>query len=114
MEVREIREDEREAAFYVASQAFASGSRDMSRMSHPDRLPRAIFGVWDETGLQAVASVIQYEIYLGDTSTTPMGGIAAVACLPASRGKGYAGTVLRFAMERICSISPSTMSDAMG
>jgi predicted acetyltransferase len=101
VEIRELREDEREAAFYLGSQAFLSGSRDMSRMDHPDRLARSTFGVWDEAGLQAMAGVIAYRIHLGPDAIVPMGGVAAVACLPASRGKGYAGHCLKYSIERM-------------
>ncbi len=101
MEIRELRADEREAAFYLGSQAFMNGSRDMSRMDHPDRLPRKTFGVWDSAGLQAMVGVIEYQIHLGAEATVPMGGIAAVACLPASRGKGYAGQCLKYALEQM-------------
>lgn len=101
MEIREIREDEREAAFALGSQAFMNGSRDMSRYHHPDRLPRRAFGVWDAAGLQAMAAVIDFEIYLGHEATVSMGGVASVACLPASRSKGYAGLCLKFSLEQM-------------
>ena len=101
MEIREILEDEREAAFYLGSQAFSQGSRDMGRMDHPDRPARSSFGVWDSAGLQAAVSVIKYNIHLGAEATVPMGGVAGVACLPASRGKGYAGACMKFALERM-------------
>jgi predicted acetyltransferase len=101
MEIREVREDELEAAYYLGSQAFGQGSRDTSRMKHPDRLARPIFGVWDDTGLQAVVAVIPYQIYLGAEVTVPMGGIASVSSLPASRGKGYAGSCLKYSLERM-------------
>ncbi len=101
MEIRELQEGEREAASYLGSQAFMNGSRDMSRMDSPDRLPRKTFGVWDDAGLQAMVGVIEYEIYLGAEVTVPMGGVAAVASLPASRGKGYAGACLKYSLERM-------------
>jgi predicted acetyltransferase len=101
LEIREVRDDERELAFYIGSQAFMQGSRDMSRLNHPDRLPRKTYGVWDDAGLQAMVGVIEYEIQLGARVTVPMGGVAAVACLPASRGKGYAGECIRYSLERM-------------
>ena len=55
LEIRELRDDEREQAFYIGSQAFMQGSRDMSRLNHPDRLARNTYGVWDDAGLQAMA-----------------------------------------------------------
>jgi len=101
LEIREVRDDERELAFYIGSQAFMQGSRDMSRLNHPDRLPRKTYGVFDDAGLQAMVGVIQYKIQLGARVTVPMGGVAAVACLPASRGKGYAGECIRYSLERM-------------
>ena len=101
MEIREVQPDEREDAFYLGSQAFLQGSRDMSRINHPDRLPRSTYGVWDENGLQAMVGVIEYRVHLGPGVIVPMGGVAAVACLPASRGKGYAGKCLKYALERM-------------
>jgi predicted acetyltransferase len=101
VEIRELRADEGKAAFYLCSQAFMDGSRDMSRMEDPDELPHATFGVWDEAGLQAMVTIIQYHIHLGPESTVPMGGVAGVACLPASRGKGYAGLCLKYSLERM-------------
>lgn len=101
MEIRELRDDEREAAFYVGSQAFANGNRDMSRIDHPDRRPRTTFGLWDESGLQAMASIIPFQTHFGRDITIPMGGVAGVACLPASRGKGYAGDCLKHALRHM-------------
>ena len=101
MEIRELREDERESAFYLGSQAFMGGSRDMSRINHPDRFARSTFGVWDEAGLQAMVGVIKYRVHVGAGSIVPMGGVAAVACLPASRGKGYAGVCLKYSLEQM-------------
>ena len=101
MEIREIRDDEMEAAFYVGAQAFMQGSRDMSGINNPNRPTRVPYGVWDEAGLQAKVSVIQYRVHMGPDVVLPMGGIAGVACLPASRGKGYAGAGMRFALERM-------------
>lgn len=101
MEIREIRDDEQEAAFYVGSQAFMQGSRDMGWMNDPNRLPRVSYGVWDEAGLQARVSIVQYRVHFGPEILLPMGGVAGVACLPASRGKGYAGACMRFSLERM-------------
>jgi len=101
LEIREIRPEEREAAFYVGSQAFMQGGRDMSFLDHPDKLARRTFGIWDEGGLQAMAGVLDYRIQLGTAPAARMGGVAAVACLPASRGKGYAADCLRYTLERM-------------
>jgi predicted acetyltransferase len=101
VEIREVREDEREAAYYIGSQAFRQGARDNSMMNRPDQLPRVTFGVWDAAGMQAKVTILAYRVYLGPDVVVPMGGVAGVACLPASRGKGYAGKCLKYSMERM-------------
>jgi predicted acetyltransferase len=57
-----------------------------------------MFGVYDAAGLQAKVVVIPYKQIFGTQFIAPMGGIGNVACLPASRGKGYAGACLRHAL----------------
>lgn len=101
MEIREIRQDEMELAFYLRTQAFHGGSRDMSGMQHPDRLMETIHGLWDEAGLQCKVNVIDYRVQMGPNVIVPMGGIGGVACLPAARGKGYAATLLRHSLVRM-------------
>lgn len=101
MEIRELREDERDAAYYLGSQAFRFGNRQMRVPDHPDRRPRSTYGIWDDAGLQAMATIIPYEVHFGSDVTLPMGGVAAVASLPASRGKGYATQCLKYSLERM-------------
>jgi predicted acetyltransferase len=101
MQIRPIREEELESSLYLASQAFFNGQREIDRFLPPDRSNVAGFGVWDEAGLQAQVIVLPFQVHMGPRVTLPMGGIAGVCCLPASRGKGYAGKCLRYSLERM-------------
>ena len=101
LEIRKIREDENEIAYYLGAQAFMFGEIDKSWQTDPNRHAGEHFGVWDESGLQAKVFVIPFEVYMGSDLKAPMGGVAGVACLPASRGKGYAGTCLKYSLEQM-------------
>ncbi|HZO90809.1 MAG TPA: GNAT family N-acetyltransferase [Chthonomonadaceae bacterium] len=102
MEIRVLSGEEEEQAWYVWSQAFERGDREMRewrewRATTEDK--SVTFGVFDAAGLQATVLVTDYRIHLGPEVIVPMGGIGGVACLPASRGKGYAGAGLRASLE---------------
>lgn len=105
MEIREISEDELQEAFLLSAQAFGQGGRDddfaQNRRNDPDRLPSTSYGLWDAQGLQAKVSVIHYRQHFGPSCIFPMGGIGGVVSLPASRGRGYAGIMLRHALEKM-------------
>jgi len=101
MEIRPITEAEQDQAIYVGSQAFARGARDHTYRDDPNEDTSVSFGIWDEAGLQAKVVVVDYRVHLGPEVVVPMGGIAGVACLPASRGRGYAGAGLKYALERM-------------
>ncbi|MCW3100647.1 MAG: GCN5-related N-acetyltransferase [Chthonomonadaceae bacterium] len=105
MEMREITEDELQEAFLLSAQAFGQGGRDddfaANRRNDPNRLPSTSYGLWDAQGLQAKVSIIHYRQHFGPSCVFPMGGIGGVVSLPASRGKGYAGTMLRHALEKM-------------
>jgi len=105
LEIRLITDEEMERAFYLGSQAFRHGERDDNRAQNwrndPNRTPMSSYGVYDEGGMQAKVVVIHYRQHFGPHTVIPMGGIAGVVCLPASRGKGYAGTCLKYALERM-------------
>ncbi len=105
MELREITDAELQEAFVLGTQAFNQGARDddfaRDRLKDPNRLPATSYGLWDEHGLQAKVNIIHYRQHFGPDCVFPMGGIAGVACLPASRGRGYAGIVLRHALEKM-------------
>lgn len=96
--------EEREEGLRIRSFAFERGGRNLDYWRRfMDALPpRSIdIGIREPAGLQAVLGVIDYDCYFGPNSILSMGGIAAVATLPASRGKGYAGVLLDSALERM-------------
>lgn len=95
MHIRRLTDEERVAAFYLSSQAFARGDRDSSRLHDPNRMTGVTYGVWEEERLEAKVAVLEFQAYLSAGGIVPMGGIGGVACLPASRGKGYAGTAMK-------------------
>jgi predicted acetyltransferase len=105
MEVRVLTKEEEKECTPLWSQAFEHGRRDMSEWEDwPDDATEGgsyNCGVYDAAGLQAVVSVYDYRVHLGPEVVVPMGGIGGVACLPASRGKGYAGACLKFSLERM-------------
>jgi predicted acetyltransferase len=101
MEIREVSEAEVEREFYLGTQAFGRGSRDMSFEADPNRLEHDVYGVYDENGMQAKIEAVRFHTHLGADVVVPMGGIAGVACLPASRGKGYVGAGLKYTLERM-------------
>lgn len=105
MEIREITDNELQEAFLLSSQAFGQGGRDdnfaQNRLKDPNRLPSTTYGLWDDQGLQAKVSVIHYRQHFGPDCIFPMGGIGGVVCLPASRGRGYAGIMLRHALQKM-------------
>jgi len=101
MQIRAIKDEENLDAFALNAQAFTFGDRDASWLNHPNRTPCATYGVWDENGLQAKVVVLSYRMHLGPEVVVPMGGVAGVSCLPASRGRGYASACMKYALERM-------------
>ena len=102
MEIREFGPEEQERATYIGRQAFAHGSRGGSSWTDdPDCPTLTSLGVYDEGGMQARLNIIHYQVHLGADVTVPMGGIGGVSCLPASRGKGYVGALLKVTLERM-------------
>jgi predicted acetyltransferase len=105
MEIRVLTKEEEKACFPLWSQAFEYGRREMSAWEDwPDDATEGgsyTCGVFDAEGLQATVLVNDYRVHLGPEVIVPMGGIGGVACLPASRGKGYAGACLQYALERM-------------
>ncbi len=100
MEIRVLEGDERKLFNRLWAQAFNRGRRSTDWIGDGETdLSTVYCGVFDEAGLQACLSIIGYHVYFGETLVLPMGGIGGVACLPASRGKGYAGALLKFALE---------------
>lgn len=101
MEIRKIQEADREESYYLNAQAFLNGLKDTSRYKDPTRMGDVSYGVWDENGLQAKVAVIDFKVHLGPDVVVPMGGIAGVVSLPASRGKGYAGACMKYTLRQM-------------
>lgn len=105
MEIRKITEAERQESYYLGAQAFRNGTRDddwaSKQQQDPNQLDATVLGVWDDAGLQAKVVTIHFEQYFGADVLVRMGGVAGVACLPASRGKGYAAACLKVALEQM-------------
>src|SRR6185436_578247 len=91
VEIRLVSKEEIPQAEVVWAQAFRGGDRNVPEWVDMTHGGTFVCGVWDENGLQAVVVVNDYRVHLGTEVVTPMGGIGGVACLPAVRGKGYAG-----------------------
>lgn len=103
MEIRILGDEQMQEAYYLSAQAFRGGIRDdhfaLNRRNDTNRTPSTTFGIYDAAGLQAKIVVIHYREQFGDSYVAPMGGIAGVACLPASRGKGYAAAGVNHALQ---------------
>lgn len=100
MQIRPIGIEEMERSAYLGSQAFRHGHYE-PYVPDPDPAPRDIWGVYDDRGLQARVVVIPFQTHLGPEAVVPMAGVAGVACLPASRGKGYVGRCLDYSLEQM-------------
>jgi predicted acetyltransferase len=105
MEIREITDDELQAAFLLSAQAFSQGGRNddfaAQRLQDPNRQAATAYGLWDQQGLQAKVAINHYRQHFGPSCLFPMGGIGGVVSLPASRGRGYAGILLRHALAKM-------------
>ncbi|HLV80381.1 MAG TPA: GNAT family N-acetyltransferase, partial [Chthonomonadaceae bacterium] len=80
------------------------GSRDLEEpeewlTANADRM--VVYGGHDAAGLQASVVVVDYRLHFGPDVLVLMGAIEGVACLPASRGRGYAGTMLKHVLEQM-------------
>lgn len=104
MEIRALTQEEVTLSLPIWSQAFEHGRRDMSEWLEWEDVKddrATLYGVWDEDGLQAAVCVIDYRLHLGADVVVPMGGLGGVACLPAKRGRGYAGSGLKYSLEQM-------------
>src|SRR5579871_4731609 len=104
MEIRRLTSDELPLAHYVWSQAFERGDREMLQWKEWEALfpeGRVTYGVWDEAGLQATVLVLDCKMHFGPAVILPMGAVAGVACLPATRGRGYASDGVKHALQRM-------------
>jgi predicted acetyltransferase len=102
LQIRIVDDSEIQDAYYLSAQAFRGGQRDDKfaerRLNDKNRSASTMFGVYDAAGLQAKVVVIPYDQVFGSQFVASMGGIGGVACLPASRGKGYAAACLKHAL----------------
>jgi predicted acetyltransferase len=102
MEIREVGPEGVSEALYIGRQAFMHGERTGEGwFNDPNRPETLMLGVYDEDGMQAGMGIHAFRVHLGPDVVVPMGGIGGVACLPASRGKGYTGACLKVALERM-------------
>jgi predicted acetyltransferase len=99
LEIRVLCEDDLDAVRFVMSQAFGFGGRSSDTPPDPEKYPRSAYGVFDAHGLQATLVLLHLKMHLGQQVIAPLGGVAGVACLPASRGRGYAAAIMRHALE---------------
>jgi predicted acetyltransferase len=93
-----------EEAYRIWSLAFERGSRQMDHWRRGgEGLPEGSVtaGIYEAGKLQAVIGIINFRSYFGSEAILPLGGIAAVASLPASRGQGYAGACIDFALSQM-------------
>ena len=103
--IRRLTDEELEQDDYVHGQAFERGDRRQIverndwRVRNFHRL--ATFGLWDAAGLQATFQVIADRVSLGPQVVVPMGYLSYIGCLPAARGRGYAGACLTYALEQM-------------
>lgn len=103
MEFRQLDPLEATASKYLWAQAFEGGSKDNS---YRDRwnsvfLERSkMYGIYDESGLQAAFNLTEYELHFGE-KLVPVCTFSGVATLPAGRGKGYANLGVRKCYEKM-------------
>ena len=99
VEIREVREEELDDYAYVGRQAFVHGERSENWIKTADRSKMRLLVAVDENGLQARLCIHDYLVHMGPDAVYKMGGIGGVCCLPASRGKGYAGMLIKRMIE---------------
>jgi predicted acetyltransferase len=105
MEIRDITaEEEWRDNQLLCAQAFHCGDRAITEDSgwiDPTEGNASTCGVFDSGGLQAVVTIFGFHVHLGPEAIVSEGTILAVACAPASRGKGYAGACLKYSLQRM-------------
>jgi predicted acetyltransferase len=98
--IRELNEGDEAAWLRNAAQAYRRGDVGDGTHRWPVDAWRRRFGVFEDGGLVAQFALNSYEIFFG-ARRVPMGGIAAVACLPLARGKGYVEALLAHGLEQM-------------
>src|SRR5438132_11992154 len=98
MEIRPIAPEDLPAYQRIASLSFERGNPveiSPERFGHPQR---SRIGAYEGGRLRACLSIIDFRMFFG-VYLRPCGGIAGVQSEPASRGRGYAGALLRRGLE---------------
>ena len=104
MNIRQLVGEELEQQYYVWSQAFEHGKRDMSEWREDDAANsgrQAVYGVFDKSGLQATFLIVNMRLHFGPHALVPMGAVNGVAVLPGARGKGYASEGIRYYLRQM-------------
>lgn len=84
----------------IVSQSFQRGRPATFGADILEQTDRARLGVYEDGRLQATLGILDFEMFFG-ADRRPCGGIFGVTCDPAMRGRGYAGALLRRALERM-------------
>jgi predicted acetyltransferase len=104
VEIRRLEQSELELALPMWSQAFDKGERSMDEWREMEQRfgdRNVTYGLFDAAGLQATVLITDCKVSHGPDILIPLGGVSGVACLPAGRGKGYAGDAVRYVLERM-------------
>lgn len=97
VEIRELTEGDAAAWARVGAQAYRRGDLGDGQPSWPEG-DFSRFGLFEDGEQVAQFRLQHYELLFGERRV-PMGGIAAVACLPLARGKGYVEALLQRGLE---------------
>ena len=99
MELRPVeRKDPRQS--YLMNMAFNRGCFNEQAVDEGEDIEGiSTIGAWENDRLCASVTVVHFQCHFGAHQIAPMGGIAGVACMPADRGKSYAGICLKRVLE---------------
>ena len=102
MELRRYREEDRGALVRMAVLAFGMGTSYWEEHYDPEKNPRLdpslVYVIEDDGEPRATVTVLPMEAFV-DGEPASMGGIAAVNAHPAYRRRGYAGKLMRAAID---------------
>jgi predicted acetyltransferase len=100
--LRGYREEDRGAVARLAADTLDGSVEEWEKYYDPEKNPRLdpgqVYVVEEDGGVRASAAVLPLEISV-DGEPVSMGGIAAVATHPAYRRRGYAGELMRTALD---------------
>ena len=104
MELRRYREEDRGALVRLGVLAFGMGASYWDEYYDPEKNPRLdpslVYVIEDDGEPRATVTVLPMEAFV-DGQPAAMGGIAAVNAHPAYRRRGYAGELMRAAIDGI-------------